>query len=227
MNYRDFICYDMETTSASPHTTQPVQLAAVVIHGRKLEIKPNSEFESLIQPVFDESECEKLGLDPLQPGAVAVHGKTAEILSSAPSAKSVWNNFTEYVNEHNFRGNNWSAPISVGYNIRGFDSIIVDRLCGSAPYNFGPADKNNRQDLFNRIHMIDMLDFMFSLFENNKDVKSLSADNLIRGYMGYKDKGQAHDALSDVIMVAELFCRVQKMLRYTASRKKWKGVFQA
>ena len=228
MNYRDYVVDDFETTSANPHKTQPVQIAAVVIHGRQLKIKPGSEFESLMKPVFDEEECEKLNIDPLQDGAVAVHGKTQEILEKAPSTKSVWANFVEYVNQYNYKGSNWTAPISVGYNIRGFDSIIVNRLCDGEPYNFGPVNKKRGgQDIFNNIHSIDMLDFMFSLFENNKDVNSLSADNLIRGYMGYKDNGQAHDALSDVVMVAELFCKVQRMLRYTASRKNFKGMFKA
>ena len=227
MNYKDYICYDFETTSADPFKTQPVQIAAVVIHGRKLDIKPGSEFNSLMKPIFDEDECQKLGIDPLQDGAVAVHGKTQEILETAPSAKSVWENFTEYVNQHNYKGTNFTAPVSVGYNIRGFDSIIVNRLCSEQPYNYGPINKKRGgQDIFNRIHMIDMLDIMFSLFENNKNVNSLSADNLIRGYMGYKDKGHAHDALSDVLMVAELFCKVQRMLRYTASKRNFKGMFK-
>jgi hypothetical protein len=69
-----------------------------------------------------------------------------------------------------------------------------------------------------------MLDFMFALFENNKDVNSLSADNLVRGYMGYSE-GTAHDAMSDVIMTAELFCRTMRMLRTTASRKNFKNAF--
>lgn len=225
MNYRDYIVYDFETTSANPYTTQPVQIAAVVVHGRKLEIKEGSEFQSLIKPVFDKDKCIKLGIDPLEDGAVAVHGKTEEILKDAPSIESVWKNFTDYVNQFNFKGSNWSAPISVGYNIKGFDSIIVNRLCSSAPYKFGPIDsKRGEQDLFNRIHSIDMLDFMFALFENNKDVNSLSADNLVRGYMGYS-RGQAHDAMGDVIMTAELFCRTMKMLRATASRKNFKDAF--
>ena len=225
MNYRDYLIFDFETTSANPNTTQPVQLAAVVVHGRKLEIKPGTEFQSLIKPVFDEEECEKLGVDPLQPGAVAVHGKTQEILEEAPSLESVWANFTEYVNEHNFKKNNWNAPISVGYNIRGFDSIIVDRICCKAPYNLGPKnEKRGGQELFNRINSIDLMDLMFIMFEDNKDVTSLSADNLIRGYMGYA-KGTAHDAMSDVIMTAELFCRTMRMLRATAKRKQFKGAF--
>lgn len=226
MNYRDFIVYDFETSSANPYKTQPVQIAAVVIHGRKLEIKEASEFQSLIKPEFDEEKCKQLKLDPLEDGAVAVHGKTAEILKDAPSAESVWSNFTEYVNQHNFKKNNWSAPISVGYNIRSFDSIIVDRLCTKDPYKFGPVDKNRgEQDLFSRLHSIDLLDFMFVFFENNKDVNSLSADNLIRGYMGY-DKGTGHDAMSDVIMTAELFCRTMRMLRTTVARKNFKNAFK-
>jgi len=226
MNYRDYLIYDMETTSANPYTTQPVQIAAVVVHGRKLEIKEGSEFQSLMKPELNVKKCEELGVDPLEDGAVAVHGKTAEILKNAPSIKAVWKNFTDYVNQYNFKGSNWSAPISVGYNIKGFDSIIVNRLCTADPWKFGPVDnKRGEQDLFNRIHSIDMLDFMFTLFENNKDVNSLSADNLVRGYMGY-DKGTAHDAMSDVIMTAELFCKTMRMLRTVASRKNFKNAFQ-
>lgn len=226
MNYRDYIVYDFETTSANPYTTQPVQIAAVAIHGRKLEIKQGSEFQTLIKPEFNIAKCKKLGVDPLEDGAVAVHGKTEEILKDAPSAESAWKNFTDYVNQYNFKGGNWGAPISVGYNIRGFDSIIVNRLCTQKPYKFGPIDeKRGEQNLFNRIHLIDMLDFMFALFENNKDVNSLSADNLVRGYMGYSE-GKAHDAMSDVIMTAELFCRTMRMLRTTAARKNFKNAFQ-
>jgi len=225
MNYRDFCVFDFETTSANPDRTQPVQIAAVMVHGRKLEVKAGSEFESLIRPVFDEEECVKLGIDPLEDGAVAVHGKTKAILESAPPIDAVWKNFTEYVNQYNYKGSNFTAPIAVGYNIRNFDLPIVQRLCCQEPYNLGPVNKKGKPDIFNSIHIIDMLDFMFSVFENNKEVNSLSADNLIRGYMGYKDTGQAHDALSDVIMIAELFCKIQKMIRYTASRKNFKKAF--
>ena len=129
MNYRDYLIYDFETTSANPYTTQPVQIAAIVVHGRKLEIKRDSEFQSLMKPELNVKKCEKLGVDPLEDGAVAVHGKTADMLKKAPTIKAVWKNFIDYVNQYNFKGTNWSAPISVGYNIKGFDSIIVNRLC--------------------------------------------------------------------------------------------------
>lgn len=222
MNYRDYIILDFETTSKYPTTTQPVQLAAVVVHGRKLEIKPDSEFSSLIKPIFDEEECKKLNLDPLDPGAVAVHGKTEAILADAPNLKSVWSNFCDYVSEHNFHKKSWSAPIMAGYNIRNFDSLIIDRICNEEPWKYGPYDEKFKcQGLFQPIHAIDLLDFMFAMFENDKSVNSLSADNLIRGHFGYA-KGEAHDALSDVIMTAELFCRTMKWIRHRSAKTTWR-----
>lgn len=137
MNYNTYIVYDYESSSKSSETTQPVQLAAVAVHGRKLEIIEGSEFQSLIRPVFDEAECSRLGLDPLEDGAVQVHGKTAEILAEAPPLESVWPNFVEYVNSYNWKGTQWTAPIPVGYNIKGFDTIITNRICLSEPYKLG------------------------------------------------------------------------------------------
>lgn len=225
MNYRDFICIDFETTSKYSSTTQPVQIAAVVIHGRKLEVKQGTEFQSLIKPIFDEEECKRLNLDPLTDDAVAKHGKTRELLENAPSLKSVWQNFTQYCKQFNTGTSNFTAPIATGYNIKNFDLPIVQRICASEPYKYGPVNKEGKQDIFNIITSVDMFDFMFALQEDNPEVHSLSADNLIRGYMGYS-KGTAHDAMSDVMMTAELFCRVMRMMRSTAkSKKNFKGVF--
>jgi len=211
MNYRDYIVYDFETTSANPATTQAVQIAAVAVNGRKLEIKEGSEFQSLIRPEFDPKECLARGIDPLTQESISIHGKTEEVLRDAPSPRSVWQNFAAYVNGHNYRKNDWNTPISVGYNIDKFDSVIAARLCRE----FGP-EKDGRPSIFNRFYSVDLLPIMFCLFENNTEVNSLSADNLIRGHMGYA-KGTAHDAMSDVIMTAEVFCRTQHHLRKFAS----------
>ena len=48
MNYNDICVFDFETGSRNPPPTQPVQVAAVMIHGRKLTIQPDGYFESLI-----------------------------------------------------------------------------------------------------------------------------------------------------------------------------------
>jgi len=224
MNYRDFICIDFETTSKYSSTTQPVQIAAVAIHGRKLEIKPGTEFQSLIRPIFDEEECKRLNLDPLTDDAISKHGKTREMLENAPSLKSVWQNFTQYCKQFNTGTSNFTAPIATGYNIKNFDMPIVQRICASEPYKYGPVNKEGKQDLFSIITSVDMFDFMFAFFENNQEVNSLSADNLIRGYMGYS-KGTAHDAMSDVMMTAELFCRTMHMMRRVMSKNDLKGAF--
>jgi DNA polymerase III epsilon subunit-like protein len=90
---------------------------------------------------------------------------------------------------------------------------------------FGP-EKDGRPNIFNRFYSVDLLSIMFCLFENNKEVNSLSADNLIRGHMGYA-KGVAHDAMSDVIMTAEVFCRTQHHLRRFASGLTFKNSLRA
>ena len=46
MNYRDIIVFDFETGSRNPHKTQPTQIAAVAIHGRKLTVQPGGYFNS-------------------------------------------------------------------------------------------------------------------------------------------------------------------------------------
>jgi DNA polymerase III epsilon subunit-like protein len=227
MNYNTYVIFDFETTHRNPSTCQPVQLGAVAIHGRKLEIIPNSEFNTLMRPVFDLEECERLNLDPLTQETIDIHGKTAEMLVDAPTPKDAWANFGEYVNQYNRKGDNWFIPIGVGYNNKGYDNEIVRRLCSLPPYDFGPkTDKFPKGTMLHPIKSLDVVDMMFMFMENTKEVNSLSANNLVRGWMGYKDpKGYAHDALADAIMTAEVFIRSMKMIRSACKGRKFKGCF--
>lgn len=226
MIYNKYCCYDLETTSPSPKRTQIVQIAAVMIDSRNLSIIPGSEFQSLVQPSFDPEFCKLHNLDLLQPGAVAVHGKTEAMLRKAPILKAVWSNFCEYVDSYNYKGTNWTAPIRVGYNNKSFDDPVIERVMCDDPWGFGPCSKDKtRQDLFNKYYSIDVIDLMFSMFENDKNVNKLSADSLIRGHMGYA-KGEAHDAMSDVRMTAELFCKTQRSLRAFAKTKNFEGMMK-
>ena len=61
MNYRDIIVFDFETGSRNPDKTQPVQIAAVAIHGRKLTLQEDGEFNSLIRPILDDDEAIEMG----------------------------------------------------------------------------------------------------------------------------------------------------------------------
>lgn len=178
-----------------------------------MEIKEGSEFNCLVKPLYGE-ECAKAGLEELGDGAIKIHGKTHEMLKDAMSVKSALENFKEYVDSHNYRKNAWGAPIPVGYNSVGYDHPILDRELAthSIPYFFHPMMR------------LDAIHFMWAFFENDKTVNSLSADNLIRKKMGYA-KGTAHDALSDVIMTAELVCKTLHLIRNTAAKVKFDGCF--
>ena len=46
MNYNKICVFDFETDGRDPHKVNPVQLAAVIVDPRKLEIIKNAEFNS-------------------------------------------------------------------------------------------------------------------------------------------------------------------------------------
>ena len=210
MNYKDIIVFDFETGSRNPHKTQPVQIAAVAIHGRKLTIQPGGYFEKAIE----------MGVDPIEDEALAVNGKTREELAKAPSAKTVWKKFANFVNKYNWKKTPYFAPIPAGYNIIGFDLPIVQRLCEQ----HGPVDKKTgKQTLFNKIHKIDMLDTVWMWMENNPDIKSLSMDSM-RDLLGMS-KENAHDAMQDVKDTANLMIAFMKLHRRIAPKVKFEKAF--
>ena len=57
MNYRDIIVFDFETGSRNPYKTQPTQIAAVAIHGRKLTVQPGGYFNSEMRPILDDDKA--------------------------------------------------------------------------------------------------------------------------------------------------------------------------
>lgn len=220
MNYRDIIVFDFETGSVNPEKTQPTQIAAVAIHGRKLTVQPGGFFNSEIRPILDDEEAIKQGLDPLEDEALELTNKTREELAKAPHPKQVWKKFTKFVDKYNFKKTQWYAPIPAGYNINGFDMIIVDRLCRE----YGPInEKTGHQKLFSKVNKIDVMDMMFLWTENNPDIKSISMDNM-RDYMGLSDEN-AHDALQDVKDTANIMIRFMKFQRSLASRTKFEKAF--
>ena len=220
MNYKDIIVFDFETGSRNPHKTQPVQIAAVAIHGRKLTIQPGGYFESLIRPELDDEKAIEMGVDPIEDEALAVNGKTREELAKAPSAKTVWKKFANFVNKYNWKKTPYFAPIPAGYNIIGFDLPIGQRLCEQ----HGPVDKKTgKQTLFNKIHKIDMLDTVWMWMENNPDIKSLSMDSM-RDLLGMS-KENAHDAMQDVKDTANLMIAFMKLHRRIAPKVKFEKAF--
>ena len=173
-----------------------------------------------MRPILDDEKAIEKGLDPLEDEALDITRKTRGALAKAPSPKTVWNKFGNFVNKYNWKKTPYFAPIASGYNINGFDMIIVDRMCEQ----FGPYDKDRRQQtLFNKIHKIDVMPLVWGWLENNKDVRSLSLDSL-RDYFGMS-KDNAHDALQDVKDTANLLIRFLKMQRKFASKVQFEKAF--
>lgn len=215
MNYNTIIFSDFETGSANPYKAQPLQLAAVAIHGRRLEIIEDSEFSSYIKPLTDE-EAIKQGLDPIQDEALNVNKITREQLETAPILDVVWKRYEDYIDSFNYKGDEWSAPVNAGFNNNGFDDKIYDRLC----LKYGRwNEKRNRQSLFHPIHNIDLMKVMWQWTENSNEIRSLSMDS-IRDWLGLPKDG-AHNAIVDVKQGAKLLIEVMKLTRFFASKTKF------
>ena len=206
MANRDFIIFDFETGSRNPYKTQPTQIAALALDGRSLTVK--GQFNSEIQPIFDDEKAISLGLDPIQDEALKVTKKTREQLENAPSLKSVWNKFTKFVLQYNWKGDTFFNPIPVGFNIIGFDMIIINRLCKE----FGPWDsEKEQQKLFSKVYKFDIMDSIFAWTESDPTVKSISM-HALRDRMGLSTEN-AHDALQDVKDEANIFIKLMKTHR--------------
>jgi DNA polymerase III epsilon subunit-like protein len=206
MANRDFIVFDWETGSRNPHKTQPTQIAALALDGRNFKVK--GTFNSEIRPILNDEEALAAGLDPIEDGALKVTGKNREALAEAPLLKSVWSKFTKFVSQYNWKGDAFFNPIPVGFNIIGFDMIIINRLCKQ----YGPWDQErNQQKLFSKVYKFDIMDNVFAWTEGDPSVKSISMDSL-RERMGLSSEN-AHDALQDVKDSANIFIKLMKTHR--------------
>lgn len=206
MASRDFIVFDFETGSRNPHKTQPTQLAALALDGRNFKLK--GSFNSEIRPILNDQKAEEAGLDPIEDEALRITGKTREELKKAPTLRSVWKKFHQFVDKYNWKGTQWFAPIPVGFNILGFDMIIINRLCKEyGPYN----EERSQQKLFHAIWKIDVMDNVFAWTEGDPSVKSISMDAM-RERMGMS-KDNAHDALQDVKDTANIMIKFMKTHR--------------
>jgi len=218
MNYRDIIVFDFETGSTNPYKTQPTQIAALALHGRKLT--PKGYFNSEIRPILDDDKALELGLDPLQDEALEITNKNRKDLAKAPEPKQVWEKFTSFVNKHNYKKTQWYAPIPAGYNIIGFDMVIVNRMCKE----YGPVDKKTGlQALFSKVYKIDVMDNIFMWTENDPDIKSISMDSM-REVMGLSSDN-AHDALQDVKDTANILIKLMKTYRAVSTKIKLEKAF--
>jgi DNA polymerase III epsilon subunit-like protein len=225
----DICLYDFESGSINPRTTQPLELAAVMIDARKLEIIKDSLFCSKIKPLSDEDAVKK-GLDPIQKSALAVNNLSLAELDKAPDEKTVWNNFIQYQYRFNIKKDTWNAAISCGFNITNFDKYIVDRLCKT----YGPwDDKKQQQKIFNPVQSIDLKDITFLMNENNPEVDRNNFDTIrswlnldmdsIAHHLTDDSMRGAHSAAVDVLQGAEVLCKMMKLIRHWSKKTDFRG----
>jgi DNA polymerase III epsilon subunit-like protein len=216
MNFNPIVFLDFETCSKNPNKTQPIQLAAVCIHSRRLELIKNNEFQSYIKPIFDDKAAIEAGVDPIEEEALKVNKITREQLIDAPNLDVVWKQFVDWVNSFNYKKTVWTSPILAGFNNNGFDDKIIHRLCE----RYGPFNKEREQQaLFHPIHNIDLMKVMWLWTENNDDIKSLSMDS-IRTWLGMS-KENAHNAIQDVKDGATLLTQVLSLTRHFGTKTRF------
>jgi DNA polymerase III epsilon subunit-like protein len=227
INNHTIIVLDFETDGKDPLTCNPVQLAALAINPRTLEIIPNSEFNSMMRPPdINKPDYFETHQENIEWHA-KVQGKTSEeILETwkrAPEQKAVWTQFVDYLNQYHTdqrKRTVWTAPIIAGYNILQFDFPIIQRL--SEKYK--NVTKDGKSTLFYNRDKLDLIYMMFFWFESMPEPSSYNMDSL-RDFFGMSTTG-SHDALKDIRDTAELLIKFMKLIRKTADRVRFKGAFE-
>ena len=233
MRNNTIIFFDFEATSANPNKAQPAQLAAVAINPYKLEIPHDGVFNSFIKPEFDEKICEQLDLDPPTDRFYEITKIKPRQLERAADLGTVWGEFQDFVGKFNPKKDRWSSPIRSGYNIIGYDNIIIDRICGGHKikdsveeklWGYGPWDKTRQTcSLFHPIFQIDTMQLMWYWFEGDEEIRSVSMDS-IRSITGM-DTDHAHNALYDVVQGAYLVIKLMRHARRVYHQTKFHDSF--
>lgn len=219
MANKNVLCvYDWEAGGKFGHKSQPISLSCVMVDPVRLEILRNGTFDSLIRPIFDEEECIKQGLEPLQQEALDITGIKIEDLQKAPSEKEVFDRFVAHLQKFTTGNGAWGKPIPCGYNIISYDNIITSRL--SKKYGYWDHEREC-QNIFHPRDNFDLLHVTWSLFESNHKVWSISFDNM-RKFLGLP-ADKAHSSLYDVQQCAMFLIRYMKWLRSSVPKMKLEG----
>jgi len=226
-NHRYICVFDLETDGTDTDSCSPVQIAAVILHPRNLDIL--DKFESDIQPaLLREDKYFENHRENIEWHAKNNKVTTAEILErwfKAPDIKTVLQNFCDFNFKWHTRQTNhgsFTAPIPAGYNIVNFDLPIMLRLARQ----YGYADTKLRSKLFSSVNKFDLYDMIFVWFENLAEPEKLNAET-IYPFLGLKTEG-IHDAMRDVEMTAKVLSRFLLFHRRIApTSEKFRGKLSA
>lgn len=212
------VVFDFETTGVDPNTCQPVQLAACAINSRTLEIKRGSWFCTDIKPTnFEIIERSNIEWHMKQKGCT--EDELMQRWDTAPEQKHVIQNFVDYIHQHNWRKDKFTAPVPAGHNILKYDLPILDRII--------KENKIKTPYLFNLRDYIDTMHLCMLWLESLGEPTNYNMDAL-REYFGFDEtsKAAAHDAKQDVNDTVKILVRFMKMHRTIAQNKKFKDAFK-
>lgn len=211
---KNYVCIrDYESGSKNKYKTQPIQLGAVMVDLKRLEVVEDSLFVSTMRPELDDEKAKLAGLDPVEDEALKINKFTREELEKAPDTKLVWQTYLSYLEKYNVKGKNgsmWDAPIVGGFNNSNFDDVIDIRMC----QKYGPdLDEWGGWSIYHPTYNFDIFQMIQHLFFSvrlNPNGR-LNMDSL-RDYFGM-DKEGAHRAEMDVIQTAYLMLKILKLYK--------------
>ena len=224
MNHRWIIVYDLETDGPDPTTANPVEIAAVPVNPRTLEIKMDDTFEVTVKPPgIDKDEYFTTGVQKTIDWHASTRGCSSEDIVSTwkkgKSQKVAMKNFCSYLQKYHIekdpmRRIYFTEPAYSGYNVDGFDDIIIRNMC----------DRHKLDYPFAKMGNMDWLHYITYWFENMPEPENYKMDTL-KEFFGLQSHGQAHSAISDVVDTAKILVRFLKFARRQVSVDKFKGSF--
>jgi len=221
------IVYDFESDSVDPETTNIIQIAALAIDPERLQIIPDSEFNSwscpddITNPRYYEDH--KKTIDWHAKNHNTTPEKFITKVKACPNEKLVFENFVEYLKKYHTKPSGqtiYTSPMLAGFNSFTFDNIILDRLCKK----YGRTDVNGKQNLYFTRDTIDIMKMATMWIGPTNDLRSFSMDS-IREYMGLSTFG-AHEALKDVRDEAAILIKFLGLHQTLAKKVQFKDCFK-
>ncbi len=220
INNNFIMVYDFETTGLNPDQVYPVEIAAAMIHPRKLTLVEGGTFWSFCCP----PDVDSITTDLWEFHARANKCTVPEIqdkIRNAPSLEVVFKDFAKYMSNYHQIGakrkSKFSAPIRAGHNTDGYDNIIFDRCCEL----YGFCDKNGEQNISHPRDKIDLLRICSLFFSNQTEPEKYNFDCL-REFFGLPNDG-GHTAIKDVEQIGEVIIKFQRYFWDIASRTNFRG----
>lgn len=209
------IIYDLETGGNDPMTTEPLEIAAIAVDMQTLTPKENGTFGPVIIKPTD--------WDLVSDKALAKNGLKREELAQGADQQVVMKQFFDFCRLFNTGTKIWDLPIPGGYNIKGFDNIIMNRMCKKYEH----TNSDGEYLLFNPLHNFDLADMCRFWFHDTSEGPEGYSLEKIRDFFGVSKEG-AHRAMKDVddtLLILRRLLQFQRKLNVKYVDK-FKGAFR-